>query len=153
MDKLSGVICKYNNGQNHARSTMSFLVKTSSVNGVSGNAIHVSEQSYYGGGAIQVGSNVFLWFSETAGGSGLAWRGIVEDIERIPRNRNINLTIRLTVRAPEQCFGVTEISPFRDINDRTPISELSRKLYKHAHNKIAWVSNDEVALLQTYFNN
>jgi len=44
-----------------------------------------------------------------------------------------------------------ELKPFRDRKDDRPQTEIARKLYRQATNKIAGVSDEAAAFLRTYF--
>jgi len=48
-------------------------------------------------------------------------------------------------------LGRSELKPFRDLEDNQPQTEIARKLYRQATNKIARVSDAAAAFLLTYF--
>jgi hypothetical protein len=112
--------------------------------------IVVEEPPMYGGRDIKVGSETFVWFSETdGGGRGLAWHALVAKAQRMTNGR-IRLTLRLASKATS-VLGIAQLSPFRNISDGSAQAELSRKLYYHSHNKIAAVTASERAFLISHF--
>ena len=98
---------------------------------------------------VQLGDEVFVWLSETQGGLGLSWRGTVEKAR--PERDRICVTVSVFSRVSSRRLTKADLEPFRDVNDGSPISGLARKLYKHAHNKIAELNAEEAALLRKYF--
>src|SRR5205823_2468018 len=111
--------------------------------------ITVSEPAFYGGSAIAAGDSAYVWFSETDGGEGLAWRGVVET--RHPTaGAAPRVVVRLLVR-PIMRLGIADLEAFRDFGDGLPMGELSRKLYYHAPNKIAALSPEAASLLDSRF--
>jgi hypothetical protein len=48
-------------------------------------------------------------------------------------------------------LGRRELKPFRDLDDNQPQTEIARKLYRQATNKIAHVSDEAAAFLSTHF--
>lgn len=127
---------------------MSFVIKTSPFS-VSPPII-VEEPAMYGGDQIQRASEVFVWFSETNGGAGLAWRACVETVERASGNR-LRLGIRPLLPSSSR-LGIAEMTPFRDVRDGSPQSELARKLYYQSHNKVAALDEAERAFLLRHFS-
>jgi len=103
----------------------------------------------YGGDEIMPNNEVFIWFSETGGGQGLAWRAYVQSVQRLGRDR-MRVGVRPAIQS-SMTLGIAQLDPFRDVRDGSPHSELSRKLYYQSHHKIAALSDSERALLLTHF--
>jgi hypothetical protein len=53
---------------------MAFIIKTAPFVATAGASATLQERALYGGNQIGAGDDVFVWFSETQGGSGLTWR-------------------------------------------------------------------------------
>ena len=101
-------------------------------------------RSLYGGEDIAKGDEVYLWFSEMQDGNGLSWRAIVEEVD------GASLVVRLGSR-PVNSLGKVHLEPFRDDQSDHPLSGLAKKLYKHAHNKVAALSATEAEFLRGRF--
>lgn len=96
------------------------------------------------GAAPSAGDEVFVWFSETAGGAGLAALGsIVAATDGDP----ITLGVRVEQRLAARSFGKADLAPSRDTGDG-PIHGLAAKLYRHSLNKVAELSDAEADLLR-----
>jgi hypothetical protein len=128
---------------------MPFIAKTAPPTSPADAHLRIEERPMYGGRDIRVGSEVFLWSSETQGGVGLWGKGTVTTID--PGGAKPVVTVRLDQRVNSGNFGLNEIAPHRDSTQDTPIVGLARKLYRHAHNKIARITDQEAALLQRFF--
>lgn len=128
---------------------MPFIAKTAPITSLADEHVRIKERPMYGGRDIRVGSEVFLWSSETQGGVGLWGKGTVTAID--PGGPKPVVTVRVDQRVNSGNFGLNEIAPHRDSTQDTPIVGLARKLYKHAHNKIAGLTNAEAELLQQNF--
>jgi len=48
-------------------------------------------------------------------------------------------------------LGRPELKPFCDLDDHQPQTEIARKLYRQATNKIAGISAEAAEFLSTYF--
>lgn len=104
-----------------------------------------SSRVMYGGETVSIGDEIFLWFSETQGGPGLAWQGTVEKVETAN-----HLTVLLRCR-PIAPLGKADLQPFRDSTEDSAMRSLSEKLYKNSHNKLAALSGDETEFLRSRF--
>lgn len=124
---------------------MPFIVKTSPIAAEVGDTVEIEERPMYGGEDIDTGDTVFLWVSEQQGGHGLWARGTVLHV--LPAGNKLSIEVRIAQLAPVGNFGIDQIAPHRDSSAATPIVGLAHKLYKHAHNKIAGVTNAEADLL------
>ncbi|WP_322895654.1 MULTISPECIES: hypothetical protein [unclassified Yoonia] len=128
---------------------MPFVVKTGSINANIDEIIEVVEKPFYGGKNIVVGAELFLWSSETQGGVGLWGRGVVTNVALA--DPKLSVRTRITHLASTANFGLEQIAPHRDSTTNDPVVGLARKLYKHSHNKIAQITDDEAILLQQCF--
>ena len=128
---------------------MPYIAKTPPITMAADADLRIEERPMYGGRNIRVGSEVFLWSSETQGGVGLWGKGTVTALD--PVSAKPVVTVRIDQRANSGNFGLNEIAPHRDSTADTPIVGLARKLYRHAHNKVAGLTDDEAALLQRFF--
>ena len=128
---------------------MPFIAKTAPIAAGPDNIVRIEEKPFYGGRNIRPGDLVFLWSSETRGGVGLWGRGTVVAVQ--PGKDKPVVTVRLEQRVNSGNFGLDQIAPHRDSTADTPIVGLARKLYKHSLNKVAYLSDQEAALLQQRF--
>lgn len=128
---------------------MPFIAKTAPITVPADGQVRIEERPMYGGRDIRVGSEVFLWSSETQGGVGLWGKGTVTAVE--PGAPKPVVTVRVDQRVNSGNFGLNEIAPHRDRTQDAPIVGLARKLYKHAHNKVARITDQEADLLQRFF--
>jgi hypothetical protein len=93
---------------------------------------------------------VLTWASQTAGGEGLQSRGIVEQVTDAEGGK-LQLQVRLVGDVPQQRLTKEMPAPHRDDEGDDPRAQLARKLYRHAHNKIANLSPIEVVYLDSLF--
>ena len=134
---------------NTTLSRPTFLVKTAPQPASSGVAIKVSERAFYGGKNVRVGDTIYVWFSETKGGAGLAFVGKVEWRHSIS---SASSHYELTISILEAATGLTvkDLEPFRDLPTKQPIATLSAKLYRHSHDKITALSEEEAEYLRSF---
>lgn len=128
---------------------MAIIVKTSSP--MHGEMLTASEE-IYGQPRVSVGSLAYIWTSETASGEGLSARGIVEGAQEAG-HRVLRLDIRLVGGPPQRPLTKAMLAPHRNDSAGAPIASLAHKLYRHAHNKIAELSSDEMAFVDRFFEN
>ena len=130
---------------------MPYVIKTAPFSAAAGSSATLEELALYGGGQIATGDEVFIWFSETQGGGGLAWRATVT--RRIAAsNRKVSVVVGLTEAAPLGALGIKELEPLRVSREADGLSGVSRKLYRHAHNKCAALTEVEAAELRRRFS-
>ena len=103
----------------------------------------------YGGKDIRPNQDCFVWFSEKHGGGGLAWHGRVHSVTDHLGKIQIEVDLIASIKKP--ALTVSNLAPFRDSSDETAMAGLSRKLYKHALNKICSLEPNELDLLLEYF--
>ncbi len=128
---------------------MPFIAKTAPPSSPADAQLRIEERPMYGGWDIRVGSETFLWSSETQGGVGLWGKGTVTTIDL--GGAKPVVTVRVDQRVNSGNFGLNEIAPHRNSREGTPIVGLARKLYRHAHNKVARITDQEATLLQRFF--
>lgn len=129
---------------------MPYVIKTATRTGLEpGTEILLTENCMYDGGRISDGDEAFIWFSGAE--SRLAWQAVVVGVGPYA-NRSRAVRVRLTAASVSTAPSVSDLVPLRNVRDGSPMSELSRKLYKHALNKIAAISEPEAALLRGFFS-
>lgn len=128
---------------------MSFVVKAALASDAGADRFSFTEKTMYRGKDIRVQDEIFVFASDHHGGQGLYARGVVTSVSHAPRNR-LSIDVRPVARA-RRSLGRSELKPFRDLDDDQPQTEIARKLYRQATNKIAQVSDEAAAFLNTYF--
>lgn len=128
---------------------MSYVVKAAvgPLEGV--GAIAFDEKTMYRGKDVRPGDEIFIFASDHQGGQGLCARGIVTAAER-----GAGIRVRIEVRPialARQPLGRRELREFRERQDGDPRTELARKLYRQATNKVAGISDETAAFLLGYF--
>ena len=115
------------------------------------------QKTMYGGKAIAKGDTIFIFASETEGGSGLIASGVVTSVEAIPKRPGIarqtprvSITVKRTAFA-KRPLGRSELKHFRDWDDGQPETELNFKFYRQATNKIVGISAETATFLRGYF--
>jgi len=129
---------------------MVYVAKSAPAGTDTGDRLTIRERAMYGGDAIRAGDVVFLWASETQGGEGLWARGTV--LRRLPDRQRVTIETSIDRRRTGEQFSTRHLEPYRNATGTDPLIGLSRKLYRHAHNKIARLSDDEASLLGRYFD-
>ena len=107
------------------------------------------EKTMWRGKDVRAGDAVFIFAAEHNGGRGLYARGVVTEAVRGEGSR-VSLTVKRTSAATRP-LGRTVLRPFRDLPEGGPETEIDRKLYRQATNKIAGVSSEAAAFLQGFF--
>ena len=135
---------------------MPFVIKAAVEDLGAETFVFEAQKVMYGGRDIAAGDEIFLFHSENAGGHGLFALGIVTSAERLPRGDAIRTTPRFNVRIArtaiaKRAFGRREASPYRNLNDDQPQTELARRLYRQATDKIIAISAGAAAFLRTCF--
>ena len=127
---------------------MAFIAKIDPVEMATGQSIQVDERAMYDGGSISPGDQIFIWTSETAGGRGLEAVGTVTS-RTISRGRVV-AEVLVEAAVCDQ-LGLSEIAPYRDVEDGLPQSALARILYRQAHNKVAALNETSRVFLERHF--
>jgi hypothetical protein len=128
---------------------MAFVLKTETlVNVYEEQEVEIIEPAYYGGRAVAPGVEAFVWFSGTT--QRLAWSAEVVRVDPVV-GRRIPLLVHLITRARPDALGIAELRPYRNVRDGSALAGLSRKLFFHAHDKIATLTSPEADLLRSFF--
>ena len=116
-----------------------------------------AQKTMYGGKRIAEGDTVYIFASENEGGAGLIARGVVTLAEAVPKKPGVarqtplvNVEIRRSASARRH-LGRAELKRYDAFDDGRPGSELNFKFYRQATNKIAGISDETAAFLETYF--
>jgi hypothetical protein len=128
---------------------VAFVVKAALGGRMGAESLSFNEKTMYGGKDIRVDDEIFVFDSDHEGGQGLCARGVVTFVARGPGIR-VSIRVRPVAKA-KRALGRLELKPFRDLEDGQPQTEIARKLYRQATNKIARVSDQAAAFLYTYF--
>lgn len=112
---------------------MEFIIKCNPVPVILGGRIVVGAPIFEGARPA-AGDSIFLWFSESAGGTGLAGRGVVQAVSN---DDPIDVAILVEATAPATPMLNRSLRVARNADDGSPIAGLSRKLYRNSLNKIA----------------
>jgi hypothetical protein len=114
-------------------------------------------KTMYGGKHIAVDDTIFVFASETEGGTGLIARGVVTKANAVPRKRGVarqtprvSIEVKCTARA-RRPLGRAELKAWRAVRDGSPQAELDFKLYRQATNKIVGISDPVARFLNTCF--
>jgi len=114
-------------------------------------------KTMYGGKYIAVSDTIFVFASETEGGTGLIARGVVTKGNAVPRKRGgarqtprVSIEVKCTARA-RRPLGRAELKAWRAVRDGSPQAELDFKLYRQATNKIVGISDAAARFLNTCF--
>jgi hypothetical protein len=107
------------------------------------------EKTMWRGKDVRAGDEVFIFAAEHNGGRGLHARGVVTEAVRGVGSR-VSLTVKRSGTATRP-LGRGDLRPFRDGPDGGPETEIDRKLYRQATNKIAGVSDAAAAFLRGFF--
>ena len=127
---------------------MAFIIKCDPIPLRTGQPGLVSVKRYEGA-ALEQGDQVFLWFSETAGGRGLAGYGVVHAVgDEDPAD----IAFVIEAAEPARALSKAHLAPHRDAGGDSPLSSLSRKLFRHSLNKVATVDAQEAAFLATHWD-
>jgi hypothetical protein len=117
-----------------------------------------AQKIMYGGKAIRVGEEIFVFDSENEGGTGLIAMGVVTSVDHPegPWKSKRRFTPRVSVgvrrtAVAQHALGRKDLKPYCDRDDSQPRTEIARKLYRQATNKIAGISGEAAAFLRTHF--
>jgi hypothetical protein len=115
------------------------------------------QKTMYAGKRIAENDEIFLFASETQGGSGLIARGIVTAVEATPKQaRLVRQTPRVGIRVKRTALarrrlGRDELKRFSNWNDERPETELNFKFYRQVTNKIVGISAATAVFLRGFF--
>ncbi|HEX3395607.1 MAG TPA: hypothetical protein VHS76_02830 [Steroidobacteraceae bacterium] len=136
---------------------MTFAIKAAISDARAKTFVLPAQKTMYGGKHIAEGDTVFLFASETDGGSGLIARGVVTSAEPVAKKRGIarqtprvSVTIKRTALA-KLPLGRDHLRPFNNWNDGQPKTELNFKFYRQSTNKIVGISGETADFLNGFF--
>jgi hypothetical protein len=136
---------------------MAFAIKAGIADPRAAKFVFAAAKTMYGGKHVAEGDEVFVFASETEGGSGLLARGIVTaaaaiaKLEGVARETpRVSLTVTRTGLATRR-LGRSELRHFTDWQDGRAESELNFKFYRQATNKLVGLSDAATAFLETFF--
>ncbi|HEY4201206.1 MAG TPA: hypothetical protein VGM83_11655 [Devosiaceae bacterium] len=136
---------------------MTFALKAGIDDPAAGVFAFDSVKTMYGGKEIAVGNTVFLFASENEGGRGLVARGVVTAATALPRSPGLSrqtprvrLALERTALAT-RLLGRRDLKPFADWDDGRPETEINFKFYRQATDKLAGISDEAAAFLDTFF--
>jgi hypothetical protein len=112
-------------------------------------AFSFNEKTMDRGKEVRINDEIFVFASDHQGGQGLVARGVVTSVDHGPGIR-VSIKVRRTAAARRN-LGRRELKPFCDGHDHRPQTEIARKLYRQATNKIAGISVEAAEFLRTYF--
>ena len=134
-----------------------FAIKGEVKNPLAKTFAFSEQKTMYGGKSIAKGDTIFIFASETEGGSGLIASGVVTSAEAIPKKPGIarqtprvSITVRRSALAKRR-LGRNELKQFRDWNDGQAETELNFKFYRQATNKIVGISAEAATFLRGFF--
>jgi hypothetical protein len=116
-----------------------------------------AHKTMYGGKHIAAGDTVFVFASETEGGTGLIACGLVSAAQATPRRVGVERqTPRVSVQVQRTALatrplGREQLEAFADWGDGRPETELNFKLYRQATNKIVGLSEAAADFLAAQF--
>ena len=129
---------------------MAVIAKTSSFRPGTARATFVATARVWKGIVPAIGERAFVWTPESSRGTGIALRGDIVKVQPVHFGET-RLTIRFDGRRVIAPLRMADLAPYRDVRDGSPLALLAEKLYYHAHDKIAALSAEEEAFLNTRF--
>jgi hypothetical protein len=94
-----------------------------------------------------IGSEFYVWTTETSGGNGLVGRGIASSTSA--NDRLIHLDSFMLLRSG--IYRLEEIRDSRELRDGSLISFLAEKLYYHSHRRVITLPEEFASQLRTDF--
>jgi hypothetical protein len=132
-----------------------YIVKEHVANISTPTFTFANAKTMYGGRKIAAGDVVYIFDSETQGGSGLCARGVVTEVIRHvkPQGRvtpRVSIKVRRTAKAIRP-FGRRELKGVAAQSDARPETEIWFKFYRQATNKIGGISENGSRFLDQHF--
>jgi hypothetical protein len=128
---------------------MRYVVKAAPVPPEKARSSSFDEKTMYRGKDIRAGDEIFVFASDHQGGRGLIAKGVVTSAARGPGIR-VSIDVKRTAIARRN-LGRVDLKPYCNRVDRLPQTEIARKLYRQATNKIAGISDEAADFLDTFF--
>jgi len=136
---------------------MPFLIKSPVSNPRAASFAFAKARVMYGGKAVREGDEIFVFASETSGGSGLIARGVVTAVKAHARPRGaarwtprVSITVRRTALA-KRPLGRAQLKAWRGRRDGSPQAELDFKFYRQATDKLGGISDAAAKFLRGFF--
>lgn len=134
-----------------------YVIKAAIADPEAGTFVLPGQKSMYGGRRISVGDTVYLFASETSGGSGLIAKCAVTAAAPVPprpgiarQTPRVDVTLTRIATAKRPC-GRSVLKSFRDWDDGRPETELNFKFYRQATDKIGGISPTASSFLNEFF--
>jgi len=127
---------------------MPYVLKADIQEAEPGDNLTTTVPAMYGGADAKRGDEIFIWSSNQMA-TGLAYRGI------LLAKRKSGAQFQVTVKLNQMVTGHLnngDLVDFRDSLAQDGISGISRKLFRHSHNKLAALSEVEATFLSQYFD-
>jgi hypothetical protein len=128
---------------------MQFVVKAAPQTADTTRSYSFDEKTMWHGKDVAAGDTIFVFASDHEGGNGLIARGVVTEVTSGVRNR-VRIRVKRT-RTAKRPLGRSELRAYRELADERPQTEIARKLYRQATNKIAGISERAAKYLATFF--
>ena len=128
---------------------MQFVVKAAPQTVDKTRSYSFDEKTMWHGKDVARGDEIFVFASDHEGGRGLIARGVVTQVTPGLRNR-VSIRVKRTGTAKRR-LGRNELRAYRELTDEKPQSEIARKLYRQATNKIAGISDRAAKYLASFF--
>lgn len=136
---------------------MAFAIKTAVSDLRRKKFVFAAQKTMYGGKLIAKGDTIYVFASETDGGSGLVARGLVTSAKAIAKRPGIDrqtprVSIEVTSTAlAKRPLGRNEVKHLRNWKDGRPGTEINFKFYRQATNKIVGITDETAAFLGEHF--
>jgi hypothetical protein len=108
-----------------------------------------NEKTMYRGRQISPKDEIFIFASDHMGGQGLVAKGVVTSVA-LGEGSRVTIKVRRTALS-RRPLGRSDLKPFCDLDDDQPQTEIARKFYRQATNKIGGISEQAARFLNTYF--
>ena len=114
-------------------------------------------RTMYAGRRIAAGDEIFVFASETEGGTGLVARGVVTKAVAMKKPKGVaRWTPRVSIEVnrialAKRSLGRDNLKAWRGMKDGSPEAELDFKFYRQATNKIGGIGDDAAKFLTKFF--
>lgn len=134
-----------------------FAIKAAIADPAAARFAFAAQKTMYGGKAIAAGDTLYLFASETHGGTGLVARAVVTAADPTPPEPGlarqtpcVSFTADRTGTA-RKALGRAELRAFRGADDGSPEAELDFKFYRQATDKLVGVTFTTAKFLDGFF--
>lgn len=126
---------------------MTWVIKTSPTEPDASNRCVVTAPPIWRA-TPQPGDKVYIWFSETQGGAGLAYRGVIFALSDVAP---LSVAVQIEAACQPSTLTKAHLQAEVETGSGSPLAGLAAKLYTHAHNKIAALDATEAQWLDQFF--